>query len=94
MQINFTGRNLEVTAALKTFTTEKIERLQRRFNNITQIHVTFHVEKLNQIAEATVSFNGTDIHATAKSEDMYNAIDALVDKLLGQLTKLKEKNRE
>lgn len=91
MQIHFTGRNLEVTPALKTFTTEKMERLERRFNNITNIHVSFHVENLTQTAEATVHISGADIHASSQSNDMYTAIDELIDKLLGQITKHKDK---
>lgn len=94
MLINFTGRNIEVTPALKTFTTEKMERLANHFKNISQIHVTFHVEKLDQIAEATVHYSGADIHATSESDDLYTAIDELVDKLQTQITKHKEKQTD
>jgi putative sigma-54 modulation protein len=91
MNIHFTGRNIEVTAALKTFTAEKMERIQRRFNQVTDVNVVFHVENHMQVAEATANLNGTDIHATAKSEDLYTAIDELVDKLTALMTKHKEK---
>lgn len=91
MQIHFTGRNIEITPALKTFTTEKMQRIERRFTNINAVNVTFLVENVMQIAEATVHINGVDLHATARSEDMYSAIDELVDKLLTQITKHKEK---
>jgi len=49
------------------------------------------VEKLRHKAEATVSFNGSKIYADATKEDMYAAIDGLVDKLDRRVKKLKEK---
>jgi putative sigma-54 modulation protein len=49
------------------------------------------VEKLQQKAEATVQMSGGTIHADAIHEDMYAAVDALVDKLSRQVTKHKEK---
>lgn len=93
MQIHFTGRNIEVTPALKTFTEEKLDRLSHR-NAISKINVSFHIENVTQIAEATIHLNGTDIHASAKADDMYAAIDMLVDKLSGQITKHKEKHSD
>lgn len=91
MQLHFTGRNLEVTEALKKFATEKFQRVERRDASITNINLVFHVENLTHNAEATLHSHGTEIHASADAEDMYSAIDALVDKILGQITKLKEK---
>lgn len=91
MNIHFTGRNIEITPALKIFTTEKMDRITRRFSEITNMNVVFHLENVDHVAEATVQFHGTDIHATAKSEDMYAAIDELADKLAAQITKHKEK---
>ena len=94
MQINFTGRNIEVTPALKTFTTEKLEKITNRFHNIHSIHMVFQVEKHVQTAEATVHINGTDLHAAAESDDMYTSIDKLMDILFTQVTKHKEKTAD
>lgn len=91
MQLHFTGRNIEITAALKTFTEEKFQKLDRRHANLGNIHVVFHIDHLTHQAEATVSMNGAEIHASAKADDMYAAIDELVDKLVAQITKHKEK---
>ena len=91
MQINFTGHGIDVTAALKTFAQEKFDRLQRHFDKITAIHVIFNVEKLNKIAEATLLVTKGEIHASATSEDMYAAVDELIQKLDRQLIKHKEK---
>ncbi len=94
MQLHFTGRNIDVTPALKTYAQEKLQRLQHRAENISSINIIFHVEKLEHIAEATLHIDGTDIHAKAESKDMYSAIDLLTDKLLAQITKIKEKHSD
>jgi putative sigma-54 modulation protein len=91
MQIHFTGHQIEVTQALKQFTEEKLNKLERHFDKITSIHIVFDVQKLRQIAEATVFISKGEVHAHAESEDMYTAIDLLVDKLDRQLIKHKEK---
>jgi len=93
MQINFTGHRMELTPALRTFTQEKFDKLARHFDNITAINVVFDVEKLRQIAEATILVAKGELHASSESEDMYAAIDILVDKLDRQLIKHKEKLR-
>lgn len=91
MQINITGHRMDVTPAIRAFTEEKFERLERHFDHITSISVVFDVEKLRQIAEATVHVAKGELHASAESEDLYAAIDSLVDKLNRQLMKHKEK---
>ena len=91
MEIHLTGRNLEVTPALKNYTTEKMQKLKQRDHSISAVHVSLHLEKLDHFAEGTLHFIGTDIHATAKATDMYSAIDLLIDKLVGQVIKHKDK---
>jgi len=91
MKINFTGHRMDVTPALKAFAQEKFDKLERHFDKITAINVVFDVEKLRQIAEATIHVNKGELHASSESDDMYTAIDLLVDKLDKQLIKHKEK---
>ena len=94
MEINFTGHNIEVTTALKNYTKEKFDKLEH-FDKLSPIHVVLGVEKLIQTAEATLSVPPkAEIHASASSENMYEAIDELADKLNRQLLKHKEKIRE
>lgn len=93
MQLTVSGHHVEVTDPLRDYVGNKLERLQRHFDQITNIQVTLIVEKLVQKAEATVHISGADIFAAAESDDMYAAIDALADKLDRQLIKHKEKAR-
>ena len=91
MQINLTGRHVEVTSSLKEFVDEKFAKLERHFDHINNVYVTLTVEKLRQIAEATLHINGGEIFANSESEDMYASIDLLIDKLDRQVIKHKEK---
>ncbi|MGE4349044.1 MAG: ribosome-associated translation inhibitor RaiA [Candidatus Berkiella sp.] len=92
MQLNITGHHVDVTPALKSYVEDKFKKIERRFNNITNIHVTLTVEtKTLQRAEATVNLARGEIHATSEHENMYAAIDALIDKIDRQVVKHKEK---
>ena len=92
MQLNITGHHVDLTDSLKEYVSTKLEKLERHFDHISNVQVTLSVQKLRQIAEATLHISGTDIHATAEQEDMYAAIDQLIDKLDRQILKHKEKN--
>jgi len=91
MQVTITGHHLEITDALRDYINNKFERLERHFEQVTNIDVILSVEKLAQKAEATIPVNGNKIFANAEDQDMYAAIDALVDKLDRQIIKRKEK---
>lgn len=92
MQINITGHHVEVTPALQSYVQEKIEKIHKRFSQITNVHVTLTVEtKTIQRAEATINLAKGNIHATSEHENMYAAIDGLIDKLDRQVIKHKEK---
>ncbi len=91
MQINIQGHHVDLTDSMQDYVHSKFEKLERFFDHINSIQVVLRVEKVNQIAEATLHVNQHDIHAAATDESMYAAIDALVDKLVRQLNKHKEK---
>lgn len=91
MQISLTGHHVDITEALKNYVDSKFERLERHFDNVTNVHVILSVEKLRQKAEATMHVNGARVFADAVQEDMYAAIDGLIDKLDRQVIRHKEK---
>jgi putative sigma-54 modulation protein len=91
MQVSITGHHLEVTESLKAYVDAKFEKLARHFDNVTDVHVILSVEKLVQKAEATLQLSGAKLFAEDHQEDMYAAIDEMVDKLDRQITKHKEK---
>lgn len=50
--------------------------------------------KVTHTSDATLHVNGGEIHASAEGQDMYAAIDGLIDKLARQLTKHKDKLKQ
>jgi putative sigma-54 modulation protein len=93
MQVSITGHHVEVTEAMKQHVEEKIGKLKRHFDNVTDVHVILTVEKLEQKAEATVQISGATLFADDVQENMYTAIDSMVDKLDRQIIKHKEKTQ-
>lgn len=91
MQLSVTGHHVEVSAPLRNYVTSKIEKIERHFDHVSDVHCILTVEKLRHKAEATINVNGGTIYADATEEDMYAAIDGLVDKLDRQIKKHKEK---
>ena len=91
MQINLTGHHIDITPALRSYVENKFTRLERHIDNMTNIHVILSIEKERQKAEASILVNKGKIYADAQHDDMYAAIDALIDKLDRQIKKHKEK---
>jgi len=91
MQLNVSGHHLEVTDSLRGYVENRIEKIERHFDLVSDIHFILTVEKLRHKAEATINVNGGTIYADATEEDMYAAIDGLVDKLDRRVRKHKEK---
>ena len=91
MKIEISGHQIDVTAALREYVITKLERLQRHFDHVLDVHVILSVDKLEQKAEATLNLTGRSLHANSVSEDMYAAIDLLIDKIDRQVLKVKEK---
>ncbi|MDR1424096.1 MAG: ribosome-associated translation inhibitor RaiA [Azoarcus sp.] len=94
MNLNITGHHVEVTDAIRTYATEKLDRVVRHFDNVTSVNVILSVDKLKQKAEATVHVRGKDIHVESTDADLYAAIDTLTDKLDRQVQKYKQKSAE
>ena len=91
MQVNLTGHHVEITPALKEYLNNKMTRIERHFDSVTSIKCILTVEKLRHKAEAKVNVTGGTLYAEAVQEDMYAAIDGMVDKLDRQIVKHKEK---
>ncbi|MDX5629470.1 MULTISPECIES: ribosome hibernation promoting factor [unclassified Brenneria] len=94
MQLNITGHHIELTEPLRDFVNTKFAKLEQFFDRINQVNVVLKVEKVQKIADATLHVNGGELHATSEAEDMYAAIDLLIDKLARQLNKHKDKLKQ
>jgi putative sigma-54 modulation protein len=91
MNVQVSGHHVEVTQAIRDYVMSKLERIQRHFDQVIDINVILSVQKLRQKAEISVHMSGKDIHVESDDEDMYAAIDLMMDKLDRQIIKHKQK---
>ena len=91
MQVNLSGHHVNITDSMRHYVNEKVARLDRHFDQAININMVLTVEKLCHKAEATLHVSGNNLHADHVQEDMYAAIDGLVDKLDRQGKKYKGK---
>ncbi|HEX2539604.1 MAG TPA: ribosome-associated translation inhibitor RaiA [Caldimonas sp.] len=96
MNLTISGHHLDVTPALREYVINKLDRITRHFDQVVDITVLLSVEKLTekerrQKAEVTLHVKGKDLFAEHSSEDLYAAIDQLMDKLDRQVVRHKGK---
>ena len=92
MNLNIVGHQLEVTPAIRSHVTGKLERIKRHFDHLIEIHVTLSTSKIGQKAEVTLHIPGKKIHCACEEADLYAAIDLLIDKLDRQVLKHKDRH--
>ena len=81
MNMNYSGKNMEVTDALREVTEKKLSKLDKYFQKDIEGNVTFSTQKNRKIIEVTINLPGTIIRAEESSDDMYASIDKAVDVL-------------
>jgi len=91
MNLNISGRHLEVTPAIAAYVKSKMARIARHFDHVMDTQVMLSVERLKHTAEVTMRLPGKDIHCAADDDDLYAAIDLLADKADRQVIKHKSK---
>ena len=91
MKYIMTGRNVEVTEAMKEYAEKRLARIEKFFNEDTEANVTFSVQKKRHILGVTIYFEGNTYRAEATNDDLYMSIDKSVDLLEGQIRKTKTK---
>ena len=96
MNLTISGHHMDVTPALREYVFNKIERVFRHFDQVVDVNVLLSVEnmrekELRQKAEVTLRVKGRDIFLEQSHEDLYAAIDQLMDKLDRQVVRYKDK---
>ena len=94
MQTSVTFKNIDSSDLLKSYVMDKLDRFDRLLDNPAEANVVLKVEKFRHIAEISVSGDRMKINGKEETEDMYSAIDMVLDKLEKQIKKGKEKVRE
>ncbi|GAA0125855.1 ribosome hibernation-promoting factor, HPF/YfiA family [Clostridium senegalense] len=91
MNVKSMGKNIELTSALRDVVDKKLSKLDKYFSEEVNANATLSVEKNKSKIEVTIPFNGVRLRAEEKHEDMYAAIDLVLDKLESQIRKQKTK---
>lgn len=91
MKIIISGKNMEITSALRNVVEKKLQKLDRYFNPELKMHATLSVTKNRQTIEVTIPFGDVFLRAEESTDDMYASIDAVVDKMERQIRKQKTK---
>ncbi len=91
MNLNLTGRHLEITPAIRQHVMEKIEKLRNHFDSMIDVNIVLSVDKLTQKAEGSVHLSGKDLFVECDDANLYVAIDNMIEKLDRQILRHKEK---
>src|ERR1700747_3396443 len=96
MELQVTGRNLEVSDSIRSYAERKLAKLEKQLTKLAVVEVELAVERnpsvaANQIAEATVWLKGHTLRAREATRDMKAAIDELTEKLIRQVHADREK---
>ena len=94
MQTSVTFKNLPSSEHLKSYVSEKLDRFDRLLDNPAEASVVLSVEKFRHIAEINIIGDRLNIIGKEEINDMYSAIDMVLDKLEKQIKKGKQKTRE
>jgi putative sigma-54 modulation protein len=96
MNLTISGHHLEVTPALRSYVTNKLERIKRHFDQVVDVKVLLTLEnqkekERRQKAECNIHIKGIDLFAESAHSDLYAAVDELVDKMDRQVVRHKDR---
>jgi putative sigma-54 modulation protein len=98
MELIVKGKNVEVTDRLREYVEQKIGKLDRYLPSISEAWVELSSEETKaaqdrQVCQVTVRSNGTILRAEERSDDMFSAIDTVLDKMYRQIARYKGKRK-
>lgn len=93
MEVTVTFRHMEPTDALRDYAIEKMAKLTKYVDKMTEGNVVLSLEKHRHIAEVTINANRITINGREETNDMHSAIDLVMDKIERQVKKYKDKIR-
>jgi putative sigma-54 modulation protein len=93
MDISVTFRHMKPAESIRIYAEEKLSKIKKYLDAPIDAHVVLSVEKFRHIADVTLSVNGILIKGIEETDDMYSAIDQVMDKLETQVKKSRSKIR-
>lgn len=91
MKITLRGKNIEITEAIEEKVSEKLSKLDKYFivSENVEAKVLVRTYPYGQKIEVTIPTEYVLLRAEVVNQDLYNAIDLVIDKLEGQIRKYK-----
>lgn len=89
MKFDIRGRNIDITEALKDYTTKRLSKLEKYIEDVKEAQVALSVEGDDHKVEVTIPLNGMLLRGEEATDDMYTSIDMVVEKLEKQIEKYK-----
>lgn len=93
MKVTVTFRHTDSTDALKDYAEEKIGKVEKFMHSPQEAHIVLEVEKFRHIAEINIMADGITVMGKEESNDLYSAIDLVMDKIERQLKKRKDRRK-
>ena len=93
MQIAVTFRHMENNEGVKAYVQGKAEKLQKYIENPKEIHVVLTAEKFRHTAEIVINSDGITFTSEGRDNDLYAAIDQMMDKIERQIRERREKGK-
>ena len=91
MEIRFTGKQFEVTDALKSYTERKLNKHLKQLRKLTSVHVVQSTERNWHNVDITITADGAVFRGESRSDNMYISVDLAVAKLETQIKHRKGK---
>lgn len=91
MQITITARHFELTKAIRDYVETSCLKLKKYFDHIITVHATLALENSRNICELSLHAAKFSLQSQAEEMDMYLSIDTAIDKMEGQIKKLKDR---
>ena len=89
MKVAIRGKNIEVTDALRAYIEKRLSKLTRYFDDELDAQAVLSVVKDKSTVELTCFVNKIVLRGVETNDDMYAAIDLVVDKIIRQIHKHK-----
>ncbi len=91
MKLDIRGKNIEVTDALKDYTTKRLSKLEKYFDDVKEAQVALSVDSEGHKVEVTIPLNGMILRGEEATDSMYSSIDLVEEKLEKQIDKYRTK---
>lgn len=92
MKYNIRGNKIEVTDSIKDYLEEKLSKIEKYFDDEgAEVKAVISTKGKDQNIEVTIWSGKYNIRVEEKNDDLYAAIDLIVDKIERQIRKFKTK---